>query len=795
MKTNEHSFNTEPIANNNHADTTEPTPDTPIVNNNSTNIDESALDRTLDDSSEPEEDEKDNEHPAPLRLSQKFPQPFDVPARVLRNRTQIRKSYQEVGDEQDSDSDKSDSEEDELTLTTAADPKALSNNERWSTTDIKMSNLQDIDTCKLAKRKKSINNTLAQDCFPVPGPKDKIAKFCTEKPIMWYLALKEFITNTNLTTRFELKRQKSNKVSIMRLYTVFQNSEILLSINFSSGICQIKGNRIAQWGEEIFPEIKAIFQGKTPSYVSPNLDGRPTDVDGEVKDDQVAEEVEKKREVRKSEDMILKDVTDKQGDLKTEISSIIADIKTLKTAIEAIEGGMLKLTSRIEELEKESIESKSDFKDNLSITEKKLDDKISTYQNVNDEFTKKELNKLRVDMTNKISGVRETVTNFKLSVETRLKKELDEISPNDESPQLLKAQETETEEKVARLEEIKEIKEIKNDLNRLDAEHETRFTDLNTLVKSVESGIKADYQEKFAALESRMKDVKNQVSQTNKIQAHARKDESSASGDQDTRSGKETTELIMCMDSNSKYLVRRKLWDLDGTEFRKCYTLSQVKNIITETVNYSKLKYFLISVGCNDLDTEDSTTVFNNIRGLVSQLTERYPQIKIIIGEITPRMDDKDPLVMATNALINDYSESSDKIFVIKNSNLRDPYFFYRGDSKHIRKACIGRFAANIKYTLRLAYGRKKYTPTQPGTPPVNRQHQHENQNQHRPQQEQLQQQQTISEQLQMQHLIHLLVQQQMNHQNLSNTSALNDIAHRFSDSRAVDIRSGIGVT
>ena len=77
---------------------------------------------------------------------------------------------------------------------------------------------------------------------------------------------------------------------------MFQNSEILLSINFSSGICQIKENRIAQWGEEIFPEIKAIFQGKTPSYVSPNLDGRPTDVDGEVKDDQVAEEVEKKRE-------------------------------------------------------------------------------------------------------------------------------------------------------------------------------------------------------------------------------------------------------------------------------------------------------------------------------------------------------------------------------------------------------------------------------------------------------------------------------------------------------------------
>ena len=252
----------------------------------------------------------------------------------------------------------------------------------------------------------------------------------------------------------------------------------------------------------------------------------------------------------------------------------------------------------------------------------------------------------------------------------------------------------------------------------------------------------------------------------------------------------------MCMDSNSKYLIRRKLWDLDGTEFRKCYTLSQVKNIVTETTNYKNLKYFLISVGCNDLDTEDPTTVFNNIRGLVSQLAERYPQIKVIIAEITPRMDDKDPMVIATNDMINEYAQNSNQIYVIKNSNLRDPYYFYRGDSKHIRKACIGRFAANIKYTLRLAYGRKKYTPSPSrtfGTPSINRQY--ENHQKHQPQHEQLQQQQTISDQIQMQQLIHFLLQQQINHQNHPNTPPLNDIAHRFSDSRAVDIRNGFGVT
>ena len=203
----------------------------------------------------------------------------------------------------------------------------------------------------------------------------------------------------------------------------------------------------------------------------------------------------------------------------------------------------------------------------------------------------------------------------------------------------------------------------------------------------------------------------------------------------------------------------------------------------------------MMSVGCNDLDSEDPTTVFNNIKGIVSQLTEMYPHIKIIIAEVTPRMDDRDAEVIATNNLINQFAESSDKIFVIKNSNLRDPYFFYQGDSKHIRKACIGRFAANIKHTLRVAYGRKKYTPPpQHDSSRVSRQQHQDSEEQQQPQQQQ--QQHLISEQLQLQQLIHFLVQQQMNHQNTyPSMLPTNEVAHRFSDSRVVDIRNGFGVT
>ena len=60
--------------------------------------------------------------------------------------------------------------------------------------------------------------------------------------------------------------------------------------------------------------------------------------------------------------------------------------------------------------------------------------------------------------------------------------------------------------------------------------------------------------------------------------------------------------------------------------------------------------------------------------------------------------------------MINDYVKRCEMVYITRNSNLRDSKFFYPGDSKHIRQECIGKFAANIKFTLRLAYGRKKYS-------------------------------------------------------------------------------------
>ena len=164
-----------------------------------------------------------------------------------------------------------------------------------------------------------------------------------------------------------------------------------------------------------------------------------------------------------------------------------------------------------------------------------------------------------------------------------------------------------------------------------------------------------------------------------------------------------TTELIICIDSNSQFLDYRKLWTLKGTKVRRCGNIKEVNNVINDNVEYRNLNYFLISVGCNDLDAENGDVVFSNIKDTFGKLKRAYPNIKVILNEITPRMDNLDAQVKATNTLLNQFVDRSESTYITMNSNLRDPDFFY--DNKHFREESIGRFAANIKKALRSAYG------------------------------------------------------------------------------------------
>ena len=169
-----------------------------------------------------------------------------------------------------------------------------------------------------------------------------------------------------------------------------------------------------------------------------------------------------------------------------------------------------------------------------------------------------------------------------------------------------------------------------------------------------------------------------------------------------------STELIMFFDSNFTYIDKRKLWDLDGTKYVRCGMLDDVIGVIDDSkVKYENLKYFFVSCGCNDLDYTNAGNVFNSMKIIVEKLHNKYPNVKIILSEVTPRMDNIDQKVKSTNFLLEPYVKQTDNVFLTKHSNMRKREFFR--DDKHFCKECIPKFAANIKNTLRFVYGRRKF--------------------------------------------------------------------------------------
>ncbi len=129
-------------------------------------------------------------------------------------------------------------------------------------------------------------------------------------------------------------------------------------------------------------------------------------------------------------------------------------------------------------------------------------------------------------------------------------------------------------------------------------------------------------------------------------------------------------------------------------------------NDLLDSKTYTKLKYFFFSVGCNDVEYKSGVEVFDDIRKTVERIQNEYPHVKVILSEITPRMDDDglDREVKDCNKLLNDYVNVSETIFIARNSNLRDRKFFLP-DGKHLKQNSIARFASNIKWALRRAYG------------------------------------------------------------------------------------------
>ena len=105
---------------------------------------------------------------------------------------------------------------------------------------------------------------------------------------------------------------------------------------------------------------------------------------------------------------------------------------------------------------------------------------------------------------------------------------------------------------------------------------------------------------------------------------------------------KNDIEIVMCFDSDRKFIDFKKLWTLKGPVRKNCSTIRDVAQLVENIDEVAIIKRILVSTGVNDLDHYQPKEVADEFIKVVNSLRSKFPQFIIIISEITPRKDDLD---------------------------------------------------------------------------------------------------------------------------------------------------------
>ena len=210
------------------------------------------------------------------------------------------------------------------------------------------------------------------------------------------------------------------------------------------------------------------------------------------------------------------------------------------------------------------------------------------------------------------------------------------------------------------------------------------------------------------ALLEQMKKLQGDVERLEREKQAAKKDgnnpDARRSNKQNSAYEGRNIDTLFCMDSNSKHIRFKKLWTVKNSARRRIYTHTQLGHFINN-LKAESVKSILIHVGVNDVDHKTGQEVFSDIKKNIETLKNKYPTIKVILAEVTPRKDAKDEQVNICNRLINEWATNQDDLFIASHENLRKEKTRFLEDNKHISRKQIGPFVVNLKKALCQASG------------------------------------------------------------------------------------------
>ena len=171
-----------------------------------------------------------------------------------------------------------------------------------------------------------------------------------------------------------------------------------------------------------------------------------------------------------------------------------------------------------------------------------------------------------------------------------------------------------------------------------------------------------------------------------------------------TTANNDNTKLLICIDSNREFLDSKMFWKPGGTLWKECSTTEDV-SMIFRNESFNKLEVVVINCGVDDIDAYPGPVVADKLLDTVNEIRMKYPSVKIVVSEITPRNDLRDSEVIRCNEKLTQSLRGIPNIFLVEQGNLRDADWSMFYDVKHIKQGAIATFAANLKKGIRTAYG------------------------------------------------------------------------------------------
>ena len=267
--------------------------------------------------------------------------------------------------------------------------------------------LNNVDICKLeTKRRSDSMNNFDREAFRPDALKDKQASFNIDRPFLWFRALQEYTVRYNIVNRYELKRKKNEKVSIIKILLCFMESkEVKISINFVTGILNVKGKSYNDWVDNEFKKVQSLIINDIKSnevttedvnerscYIYTN-DGVAGVTKGEGKDEDEGQG--ETRELWNSIDTLSKAIMN----IETTVNDISLRVNKNR---EIIDDNFIQLDNRIKQLVKD------------------YDQKLSLYQEISDKSLNQNVENLTSKLNNKISSSKQVISAFKNEIQRKL---------------------------------------------------------------------------------------------------------------------------------------------------------------------------------------------------------------------------------------------------------------------------------------------------------------------------------------------------------------------------------------